>query len=59
MVPVCLRAASSCLTSSCSASFITPVFLHAGLIHYVLNMLAQLTASAQVGHRCASRKHRY
>jgi membrane associated rhomboid family serine protease len=28
--------------------FITPVFLHAGIIHFVLNMLAQLTASAEV-----------
>ncbi|KAH9846838.1 rhomboid-domain-containing protein [Lenzites betulinus] len=31
-----------------SFRFITPIFLHAGLIHYLLNMLAQLTASAQV-----------
>nr|VWO94210.1 Rhomboid protein 2 (EC [Ganoderma boninense] len=28
--------------------FITPIFLHAGLIHFLLNMLAQLTVSAQV-----------
>ncbi|KAI0348364.1 rhomboid-domain-containing protein [Trametopsis cervina] len=28
--------------------FITPVFLHAGIIHFALNMLAQLTASAEV-----------
>ncbi|EPT04028.1 hypothetical protein FOMPIDRAFT_127634 [Fomitopsis schrenkii] len=28
--------------------FVTPVFLHAGIIHYLLNMLAQLTVSAQV-----------
>ncbi|KAI8980745.1 rhomboid family-domain-containing protein [Trametes punicea] len=28
--------------------FITPIFLHAGLIHFLLNMSAQLTASAQV-----------
>lgn len=28
--------------------FITPVFLHAGIIHILLNMLAQLTASAEV-----------
>ncbi|CDO73487.1 hypothetical protein BN946_scf185013.g122 [Trametes cinnabarina] len=28
--------------------FITPIFLHAGVIHFLLNMLAQLTASAQV-----------
>ncbi|KAI0721378.1 rhomboid family-domain-containing protein [Cerioporus squamosus] len=28
--------------------FITPIFLHAGLIHFLLNMLAQCTASAQV-----------
>ena len=30
--------------------FITPVFLHAGIIHYLLNMLAQMTVSAQVSH---------
>ncbi|KAK7064295.1 rhomboid-like protein [Favolaschia claudopus] len=28
--------------------FITPIFLHAGFIHLILNMLAQLTVSAQV-----------
>ena len=28
--------------------FITPVFLHAGIIHILLNMLALLTAGAQV-----------
>lgn len=28
--------------------FITPIFLHAGFLHIGLNMLAQLTASAQV-----------
>ncbi|KAI0361329.1 rhomboid-domain-containing protein [Trametes cingulata] len=28
--------------------FITPIFLHAGIIHFLLNMVAQLTASAQV-----------
>ncbi|GJE85705.1 rhomboid family intramembrane serine protease [Phanerochaete sordida] len=28
--------------------FITPIFLHAGIIHFLLNMLAQLTASAEV-----------
>lgn len=28
--------------------FVTPIFLHAGLIHFLLNMLGQLTASAQV-----------
>lgn len=33
-----------------NARFITPVFLHAGIIHYILNMLAQLTSSAQVRH---------
>ncbi|KAH9944507.1 rhomboid-domain-containing protein [Epithele typhae] len=31
-----------------SFRFVTPIFLHAGLIHYLLNMLAQLTLSAQV-----------
>src|SRR6266851_716938 len=28
--------------------FITPIFLHAGFVHIALNMLAQLTASAEV-----------
>ncbi|KZT75109.1 rhomboid-domain-containing protein [Daedalea quercina L-15889] len=28
--------------------FITPIFLHAGIVHYLLNMLAQLIVSAQV-----------
>ncbi|KAI0053335.1 rhomboid-domain-containing protein [Auriscalpium vulgare] len=28
--------------------FITPIFLHAGLIHLALNMLAQMTAAAQI-----------
>ncbi len=28
--------------------FITPIFLHAGIIHLILNMLAQITLSAQV-----------
>lgn len=31
-----------------SARFITPIFLHAGIIHILLNILAQLTASAEV-----------
>jgi len=31
-----------------SFRFVTPVFLHAGIIHYALNMLAQMTVSAQV-----------
>jgi membrane associated rhomboid family serine protease len=31
--------------------FITPIFLHAGLIHIALNMLAQLTAAAEVRTR--------
>jgi len=30
--------------------FITPIFIHAGFIHILLNMLAQLTLSAQVCH---------
>ena len=29
-------------------SFITPIFLHAGIIHYALNMVAQLMVSAQL-----------
>jgi len=28
--------------------FITPIFIHAGIIHIILNMLAQLTVSAQI-----------
>ena len=28
--------------------FITPIFLHAGFVHIALNMLVQLTASAEV-----------
>ncbi|KAF8213129.1 hypothetical protein K438DRAFT_1803438 [Mycena galopus ATCC 62051] len=31
--------------------FITPIFLHAGFVHIILNMLAQLTVSAQVSER--------
>ena len=34
--------------------FITPIFLHAGLIHFLLNMLAQMTASAQVEREMGS-----
>ncbi|EMD41974.1 hypothetical protein CERSUDRAFT_79578 [Gelatoporia subvermispora B] len=34
--------------------FITPIFLHAGIIHYLLNMLAQLTATAQVEREMGS-----
>ncbi|KZT05852.1 rhomboid-domain-containing protein [Laetiporus sulphureus 93-53] len=34
--------------------FITPVFLHAGIIHYLLNMLAQMTVSAQVEREMGS-----
>lgn len=50
MVPVCcstMMMTSSRLTAL--IRFITPVFLHAGIIHYLLNMLAQMTVSAQVG----------
>ncbi|KAI0080317.1 rhomboid-domain-containing protein [Panus rudis PR-1116 ss-1] len=34
--------------------FITPIFLHAGIIHFLLNMLAQLTASAEVEREMGS-----
>ncbi|KAJ3552255.1 hypothetical protein NM688_g4246 [Phlebia brevispora] len=34
--------------------FITPVFLHAGIIHILLNMLAQCTASAEVEREMGS-----
>ncbi|KAJ7103612.1 hypothetical protein B0H15DRAFT_875192 [Mycena belliarum] len=34
--------------------FITPIFLHAGIVHLLLNMLAQLTVSAQVEREMGS-----
>ncbi|KZT44542.1 rhomboid-domain-containing protein, partial [Sistotremastrum suecicum HHB10207 ss-3] len=34
--------------------FITPIFIHAGLVHILLNMLAQLTVSAQVEREMGS-----
>lgn len=34
--------------------FITPIFLHAGLIHIALNMLAQLTAAAEIEREMGS-----
>ncbi|KAH7340452.1 hypothetical protein B0J17DRAFT_694232 [Rhizoctonia solani] len=34
--------------------FITPMFLHAGIIHFALNMFAQLTLSAQVEREMGS-----
>ncbi|TFK57033.1 rhomboid-domain-containing protein, partial [Heliocybe sulcata] len=34
--------------------FITPIFLHAGIIHILLNMLAQMTASAQIEREMGS-----
>lgn len=34
--------------------FITPIFLHAGFIHIILNMLAQLTISAQIEREMGS-----
>jgi membrane associated rhomboid family serine protease len=37
------------LTVSCR--FITPIFLHAGIIHIALNMLVQLTVAAEVRAR--------
>ncbi|TCD67090.1 hypothetical protein EIP91_000553 [Steccherinum ochraceum] len=34
--------------------FITPIFLHAGIIHFLLNMLAQLTAAAEMEREMGS-----
>ncbi|KAI0313502.1 rhomboid family-domain-containing protein [Amylostereum chailletii] len=34
--------------------FITPIFLHAGFIHIILNLLAQLTAGAQIEREMGS-----
>jgi len=34
--------------------FITPIFLHAGFVHIALNMLAQLTASAEIEREMGS-----
>lgn len=34
--------------------FITPIFLHAGFVHIILNMLAQLTVSAQIEREMGS-----
>jgi membrane associated rhomboid family serine protease len=34
--------------------FITPIFLHAGFVHILLNMLAQLTLSAQIEREMGS-----
>lgn len=37
-----------------SRSFITPIFLHAGIIHILLNMLAQWSLSAQIEREMGS-----
>ncbi|KAH9947152.1 rhomboid-domain-containing protein [Amylocystis lapponica] len=37
-----------------SFRFTAPIFLHAGIVHYALNMLAQLTVSAQVEREMGS-----
>jgi membrane associated rhomboid family serine protease len=34
--------------------FITPIFLHAGFVHILLNMLAQLIVSAQIEREMGS-----
>lgn len=34
--------------------FITPIFLHAGFVHIILNMLAQMTVSAQIEREMGS-----
>ncbi|KAJ3572525.1 hypothetical protein NP233_g3032 [Leucocoprinus birnbaumii] len=34
--------------------FITPIFLHAGIVHILLNMLAQMTLSAQIEREMGS-----
>lgn len=40
--------------TSFGPSFITPIFLHAGIIHLLLNMLAQVTLSAQIEREMGS-----
>lgn len=37
-----------------SFRFVTPIFLHAGLIHFFFNMLAQVTAAAQIEREMGS-----
>ena len=48
MVPVGSRHSFTRFKLTVNDSFITPIFLHAGIIHILLNMLAQLTLTAQV-----------
>jgi membrane associated rhomboid family serine protease len=38
--------------------FITPIFLHAGLVHLALNMFAQILVSAQVRHSISNVIHK-
>ncbi|EIW86795.1 rhomboid-domain-containing protein, partial [Coniophora puteana RWD-64-598 SS2] len=39
---------------SMNDKFITPIFIHAGFIHIILNMIAQLTVSAQIEREMGS-----
>ena len=48
MVEASIHLASGVRPLTVTYRFITPIFLHAGLIHIALNMLAQLTAAAEV-----------
>lgn len=38
--------------------FILPIFLHVGIVHLLLNMLAQLTIGAQVEREMGKHSHR-
>ena len=40
--------------NSLLARFITPIFLHAGIIHIILNLIAQMLVSAQLEREMGS-----